>query len=1141
MGKPIANIHNYPLSDGSVPYGNPLLLGQGFALRTAALNDYLKTVFEFSKDIRFFNELGEATHTWNDLLAKDAVFQLARVVTVPAGELDRFFKSLPITNRFTDDTMLSEEEYATLAYQRLQLLQFLLSFFRDLPTAVEEESRPAVLAMLRSNAVGQLFVAYRALLTECLAGGSPLVAPASRKAVAPLADLRFEPVEDDTTGALNNYYNPTNLAGTPVLAVYSNAYDQLKAANEYAYTLFRGLLRVLQTFTQWALGKLRDLSESTPTHQPHVGLLLAFARLLRLYDARFNQLIPAHTDFVFRYVLQLKEEPERPDTAYVHLELAKNVSQYFLARDTRFKAGKNSENKPLYYRAVNDVVLNGATIAAFRSTVLLRQGNGLFSVAATGDAASPEWQVNNAWMPFNDLAESYTGMAIESKLLAAVEKKDTSIALIFRFGSAPPATTGLAESARVALVLETGTEEALTVSAVTLSETDLKITATLSKDLKEKVRTGLNVRVRWVSPQRDAAANNPYVLFYGFLLQAELARIAIELPQQTFNPTGVRTSAGLLPGSASFPAFGTQSLAGTSFRLYHPFIRYAATIDLTIQWAEKLKASVAVSVQDVARTLPANSATSTLNDVANGSRSSVKVELEADQTYTVTATHSSTGGNTTVETMLPRVLLVKEVSLTADLQEVAYEKENSGAPQFTEELLQRPRIVRSLYLATASKAQQKIELHQRHQQYRIRIPVIHRNNRTAHLYPFGERAVNKATGLTLLPDYAVLGYADFVADFYIGLRGIQPGQTVSLLFNMAEETAAQSGDDATIKWYTIADNSFEALDPSRVIDTTQNFLQSGLVQVMLPDTATTNNTLVEGEGLYWLVARCDKHYDVVANIRGVYTNGVAVERVLDESNTETKASVAPGTVEQLFPKTAAVKTVTQETPSFNGREKETEAHYFWRSSQRLRHKRRGINQWDLEQLVLEKFPAMYKVRCLNHAFYDEESTTLLARPAHTVISVIPFYVVNEQSPNFQPAITLSKLKAIEDWLRQKSSPFLQFQVVNAFWDVVSVQLDAVLAPDVQDLLYYRQQLNTDLQWFFSPWAFTRTDTPPLQTRIFLATLVDYIDELPYVHHIKGLRVFRNGQEVADEILTSSQIHLLTTAAEHTLTVFANGQ
>lgn len=1120
-------------------YSNKLLLQDGFSIRTDSLKDYLKTIFELSKDVQFFNDTGASSHSWNDLLKKDIIFQLSRFVTISATELHDYFTALPHINGFTSDVLLTEDEYKKLAWQRFEVLQYLFWFYKTMGDSINGDSLPQVLSILKSDTVSNLFIRYHSLLQECLVG-PPVLIQNAHKADAPAFNgIVFPAVDDGLTTSLAAYYNPANLPGSPVLTIYANDYDKIKAANEYAYTLFRGMMQVQQMFNYWASNKLQELSTTTNTHEPHIALLIVFSKLVMLYDAQYNQLIHKNTAFVFSDILQLKKQPVLPDTAYVSLELAKNVNQYFLARNTLFKAGKNSAGKTLYYQSTKDLVLNNAKIAAIKSSVRVKKHNELFTVTAADDAANVEWQANNAWIPFNDLGESYTGMGIESKMLLNIRKKDTVIDVEFEFDNDLPACDNIVGNAQVSLLLSDGTETVLAVTAATVNDVVLKFSAKIEKDLKAPVKTGVNIRLKLASPVIDADPADDYPVLYKFLLQQQIAKIRVKLNQQTFAPSQVQTSFGVIDGATSFAAFGAQSLAGASFRIDHPFIQYAKNIDITLHWAEEVKVNVPVTINGTNATIPQGNESSTINDFNNNS-SSLRVRLNNDHIYTALSTLKRGNIVTLISTPLPRVLLIKSIELSGSLEELIYEKDDVRPLLFVEELLNLKRFMTSLFVPFASKSLQKHALLIRHQNYRIRHFNYYHNNLTSHLYPFGEKKVNKSTGLTFLPDYSILGFNDFEGDLYIGLTNITPGQSISLLFDIAEETAEQSEQEAKISWHFITAGKIEALDPSRVIDTTNNFLQPGIVQLTLPVMATHTNDIVYGDNTYWLIARCDKNYAVVANIRSIKTNGVAIERVFDANNQEAKKSVAPGTIENIYPKTANVKSVTQDTPSLNGRETETDQHYFWRSSQRLRHKNRGINQWDVEQLILEQFSNIYKVKCLNHAFYDEASVSIVAKPAHTLISLIPYYLVNAQNPNFQPAIPLSKLSAVKSYVQSKTSSFLQFQVLNARWDVISVELQAVVNKDIQDLLFYRDQLNQDIMQFFSPWAFEAGSAPALSQKIFAATLIDFIDELPYVHHIKTMKIFRNGLEVSDAIESSSAIHLLTSANEHTITVLPYG-
>src|SRR5207244_8202393 len=76
--------------------------------------------------------------------------------------------------------------------------------------------------------------------------------------------------------------------------------------------------------------------------------------------------------------------------------------------------------------------------------------------------------------------------------------------------------------------------------------------------------------------------------------------------------------------------------------------------------------------------------------------------------------------------------------------------------------------------------------------------------------------------------------------------------------------------------------------------------------------------------------------------------------------------VATGTITRLVQRNANIQKVTQPNASFGGRGPEDTTGYFRRSSERLRHRNRAVTPWDLERLVLEAFPDVFKVKCLPH-------------------------------------------------------------------------------------------------------------------------------------------------------------------------------
>lgn len=1135
MSKLISKIQNYPLSAGAVAYSNKLLLDDRYAIQQNKLTDYFKFLYEISRNIYFFNEMGTNSNTWNDLLKQDSVFQFARFLTIETEDLHKYFVELPQANHFYSDIELTQNEYETLCYQRFQVIQHLFWFYKSVTETITDDSQKQIAAILKNDTISKVFVQYKALTDEAL----PVIKIGNRIGTANFNEIVFEPVDDSITSSLQSWYNPLNLTGYKVLNVYSNDYDTIKAANEYAYSIFKSLLQIHQTFTFWATTRLTELVTTTTSHAPHTALLIAFSKLKMLYDVRYNQLIHQHTNFVFNDILQLKRQSVLPDNAYVTIELAKNVNQYLLEKDTLFKAGKNSKGKPVYYKSTRDLVLNSAKIASLKSCVRIISQNQLSAVCATNDAANAQWQVNNAWLPFNDIAESYTGIGFESKIIESVTKKDTEIDFEFTFKKDLPTVSDLNDKFEVKIMMEDDSEETLKIIDVKITDDNsnltqdkrvLTIKASVVSNLTIAVKKGINARIKLISPGKEEQ-NDDYVDLYKYLLSEHIGKVKVKMNKQRFVPGSVKTGTATFGASTSFIAFGAQSLAGSSFRIAHPFLKYAKQINLNIDWEENLKENIEVEIAGKNEIFKSGSGTSAITNFQNNNSSNIRLRLAKDVTYTkITKVESRN-----ITSTLPRVLQVKSLEIEADLVEDVYADENILPLRYTEFIRPNLYFSKSLVVPSSKKTKQKQELFKRHKDYRLKISRDYYNNLLAHLYPLGELSVYKTSGLTFLPDYTQNGFSDYVADLYIGFSGIVPGQSISLLFDIADETAAQSLQEAKITWHYLSNNVIKKIDASKITDTTLNFLQTGIVQLMLPEDASNNNTIVEGKDTFWIIARCDINYEVVANIRSIKTNAVSALRVLDENNDETKISVAPATIENVYPKTANIKSVEQNSPSQNGREPEDDKHYFWRSSQLLRHKQRAVTQWDFEQLVLEKFPGIYKVKCLNHAKYNEVKDKIPAKSAHTLISLLPHYKVNPGNANFQPAISISKLVEIKTYLQSKTSAFNQLQVVNTNWDVVGIEINAMLNKGILDVPFYQQQLDEDLKKFISPWAFEQQATPFLnQQKMYVAAIVDFIDELPYMHHITQLKIFKNGVEQFDEVIPTTEIHLLTSASTHTV-------
>ncbi len=194
-----------------------------------------------------------------------------------------------------------------------------------------------------------------------------------------------------------------------------------------------------------------------------------------------------------------------------------------------------------------------------------------------------------------------------------------------------------------------------------------------------------------------------------------------------------------------------------------------------------------------------------------------------------------------------------------------------------------------------------------------------------------------------------------------------------------------------------------------------------------------------------------------------------------------------------------LKRLQQPFESFGGLGAEDMQSFNQRISERLRHKNRSWNIWDVERLVLQNFPAVFKAKCISHS-----TRMTVAAPRRVLVVVVPFSLGTSLQNRLQPRVSIATREAIKIFLRSKTTPFVQLSVENPIYEVVKLTFDVrfLIADD-----YYKQQLNDDIRQFLSPW--TVTNKPDVMTfggRLYKSSLINFIEERPYVQFVAGFQM-----------------------------------
>lgn len=382
-------------------------------------------------------------------------------------------------------------------------------------------------------------------------------------------------------------------------------------------------------------------------------------------------------------------------------------------------------------------------------------------------------------------------------------------------------------------------------------------------------------------------------------------------------------------------------------------------------------------------------------------------------------------------------------------------------------------------------------------------------DRLFHIEPFGYREIDKddAGQRTFLPRY------DNQGELYIGLADVRPPQSLSLLFQVADGSANPDLEPPTVQWSYLSGNRWKSLEQGDLnFDGTRGLINSGIVKFNLP--TTENNTLLPTE-LYWIRASAVHNIEGVADTLAITAQAVSATCVDDAAN-QAGRGLAGNTISELAVPQPELKAIHQPYPSFGGRAPERPRDFHTRVSERLRHKNRALTAWDYERLILERFPTIYKAKCIPavapdppHSAGDATRNAAGTVPGGVRIVVIPDIRNNTLSDPFAPKVPASLLADITAFLRDRMPPSAELSVRNAAFVPVKLRFFVTFKNSAAgDEGYYRRRLNDEINRFLSPWAYDERADIVFGQSIYANDIVNFIDGREYVDYVAQIKLFK---------------------------------
>jgi hypothetical protein len=199
---------------------------------------------------------------------------------------------------------------------------------------------------------------------------------------------------------------------------------------------------------------------------------------------------------------------------------------------------------------------------------------------------------------------------------------------------------------------------------------------------------------------------------------------------------------------------------------------------------------------------------------------------------------------------------------------------------------------------------------------------------------------------------------------------------------------------------------------------------------------------------------------------------------------------------------AGIGKVTQPIPSFGGRESEEEDQFKIRCSSRLKHKKRATSALDYEDLILERFPQIHRVKCFPNMIDEREHWE---RPGSILITVVPTQQDGIQL-NMKPMVNARLLNRIKDYVAGLSSPFVSIKVRNPTYERIQVRVKVQFHRDDRGGVH-RKRLNRAVVEYLSPWSRTGYTTC-FGWCVRRDDLESFIRSLDYVHFVTDFSMLR---------------------------------
>jgi len=855
------------------------------------------------------------------------------------------------------------------------------------------------------------------------------------------------------------------LSTNPAIKNLLEAIDsEISTSTDLVFTLQHHLFNkkiqnLFGLLTDWKKNSLLAFQknlESYANHNPQYALYLSFLKLFGIARDDLNQFTKRHLDFYYQNVLHLYPEQAKPDYVHLSIEPQKNSASFLLKEGSVFLAGKNGEGQNKFYSALSNTVINRIKLDSIYSGYK-KNNKYYFEDLIDKNAKGESWKTFTG----NTITTNF-GLAMASPLFYL---KGGQRVIKISFENAIGPVTINANDYDFFL---SGEDEWMMVSA-----SNSENSVTLNVPVSEKAIVPFDPEIH-----QETILNTPFPILKitaknGALHNHTFSKISVEVIVTGLNEFNLYSDTGSIDSTAPFQPFGAVPKKGSGFvfTCKEFFQKKGAIATFSIKtdntsW-KILEKTDLTFLQD-GKWIAGNHWES---DQKFGLQDKSVIPFEFSED--VPLSKSDTNG-------FARIIL-SDVDYSGEKYLEDFIKASKNA---SPDLPYVPTI-KSISL-----------------DYRVTQTLSDNNDfEIFQLYPQGFEQVNNKTQFSILP--SILNEGEII----IGLKDAGQGNIANLLFQLLEGSANPRQEPVSVKWKYLKHNQWVEFAAGNATDNTHDLTESGIVQLKVPLDSDLQHQTILPAGIWWIKIEVPERVDAICDFVGIHTQALkAVLFDFEKMGNGFLENTPEKTISKLFRPQNGIKKIEQPYPSFDGKAKDSDAVFYQRTSERLRHKDRAITSWDYEKLVLDNFPGVFRVKCLNHYRYDSMELSDVSAGYVTLIPIAKS-TLSKLPDYWKPIVDIGTMKNIKSFLKRKTSPHVRMQVKAPHLEKLELVFDVKYRETPgADIILYGRLLDEAINQYLSPWIYN-VDTPiSFQTELEKSKLIQLVEKQPYVDYISNFKV-----------------------------------